>query len=115
MAPSVGEDRAVAASSQRLRRSARKQIDSGPTVDPHRPQQRDRHNSVMEDSNAHEHIDTVSTNQRDETPEAAAAQDAPMGIRVGQDPSNLGDEVTEEGDLTHVAPTNEPLGRAPGM
>ena len=84
-------------------------------MDPHRPQRRDRHNSVMEDSNAHEHIDTVSTNQPDETPEAAAAQDAPMGIRVGQDPSNLGDEVTEEGDLTHVAPTNEPLGRAPGM
>ena len=69
----------------------------------------------MADSNAHEHIDTVSTNQPDETPEAAAVQDAPIGLRVGHDPSNLGDEVTGEGDLTYPSPINEPLGKAPGM
>ena len=30
----------------------------------------------------------------------------PVGLRVGRDPANLGDEVTEEGDLT--LPQTEP-------
>jgi hypothetical protein len=79
----------------------------------------------MEESNVHtteptdrddlKHVDTVSTDRPDETPEGARDQDAPIGIRVGQDPSNLGDDVAGEGDLTHPAPNNEPLGRAPAM
>ncbi len=46
---------------------------------------------------------------------AVAAEDAPISNRVGQDPSNLGDDVPSEGDLVHPAPVNEPLGRMPGM
>lgn len=61
------------------------------------------------------HTDTVSTNRPSETPEGAAEQDAPIGIRVGQDPSNLGDDIPDEGDLMHPSPNNEPLGRAPAM
>jgi len=61
------------------------------------------------------HTDTVSTNEPLETPDAAAAQDGPIGLRVGYDPSNLGDEIPEASDLTTPSPINEPLGKAPGM
>jgi len=29
-----------------------------------------------------------------------AAEDAPVGIRIGRNPANLGDEVADEGDVT---------------
>lgn len=29
-----------------------------------------------------------------------AREDAPVGIRIGRNPGNLGDEVTDEGDVT---------------
>ena len=61
------------------------------------------------------HTDTVSTNLPTETPKGAAAEDAPIGIRVGNDPSNLGDDMPAEGDLIHPSPMNEPLGKVPGM
>lgn len=80
---------------------------------------------AMADSNVHrteptnredlEHTDTVSTNAPDETLDAATSQDGPIGLRVDHDPSNLGDDIPDEGDLTTPSPINEPLGKAPGM
>lgn len=61
------------------------------------------------------HTDTVSTNEPDETRDVAARDDGPIGLRVGNDPSNLGDDVPDAGDLTYPSPVNEPLGKAPGM
>ena len=29
------------------------------------------------------------------------AEDAPVGLRVGRNPANVGDEVADEGDLTY--------------
>lgn len=79
----------------------------------------------MEESNVHttepsdrddlKHVDTVSTNRPDETREGAAAEDGPIGLRLGHDPSNLGDDIPDEGDLIHPSPINEPLGKVPGM
>ncbi len=37
-----------------------------------------------------------------------AAEDAPVGIRVGRNPANLGDEVADEGDLTYPEPAPKP-------
>ncbi len=44
-----------------------------------------------------------------------AGEDGPIGARVGHDPSNLGDDVPDSGDLVHPAPMNDPVGKAPGM
>lgn len=33
-------------------------------------------------------------------PGSPAAEDAPIGIRIGRNPSNLGDEVADAGDVT---------------
>lgn len=33
-----------------------------------------------------------------------AAEDRPVGDRLGRDPSNLGDDVTDLGDVTHPSP-----------
>ena len=30
-----------------------------------------------------------------------AGEDAPVGLRVGRNPSNLGDDVADEGDVTY--------------
>jgi len=76
---------------------------------------RDVHTTQPTDREDLEHTDTVSTNEPGETPDAAAAQDGPIGLRVGYDPSNLGDDIPEAGDLTTPSPINEPLGKAPGM
>lgn len=37
-----------------------------------------------------------------------AAEDAPIGIRVGRNPANLGDEVADEGDLTYPETAPQP-------
>jgi len=61
-----------------------------------------------------------SINPVGEVPPAAdpgevAAEDAPISNRTGRDPSNLGDDVPNEGDMVHPAPVNEPVGKMPGM
>lgn len=33
----------------------------------------------------------------------------PVGLRVGRNPANLGDEVPEMGDVTHPAPVGDTL------
>jgi hypothetical protein len=35
----------------------------------------------------------------------------PIGLRIGRDPSNLGDDVPGEGDVTHP----DPIGNTPQM
>jgi hypothetical protein len=42
------------------------------------------------------------------TPEG---DDLPIGLRVGRDPGNLGDEIPEAGDVTHP----DPIGDTPHM
>jgi hypothetical protein len=61
------------------------------------------------------HTDTISTGEPGETARRMDEEDAPIGIRVERDPSNLGNDIPEEGDMTHPAPINQPLGRMPGM
>jgi hypothetical protein len=48
-------------------------------------------------------------------PGEVAAEDAPIATRTGGDPSNLGDDVPDSGDLVHPAPVNAPVGKMPGM
>jgi hypothetical protein len=36
-----------------------------------------------------------------------AGEDAPVGLRVGRNPGNLGDDVRDEGDVTYPAPAPE--------
>jgi hypothetical protein len=62
-----------------------------------------------------EHTDTISTGGAEDTAKTLADEGAPIGMRVDHDPSNLGNDIPEEGDLTHPAPMNQPLGKAPGM
>jgi hypothetical protein len=62
-----------------------------------------------------EHTDTISTGGAEETAKTLAEEGGPIGIRVDRDPSNLGNDIPEEGDLTHPAPINQPLGRTPAM
>lgn len=82
----------------------------------------------MADNNVHEtepsnredlkHTDTVSTATAPDGTEIGNAdgdEEGPIGVRVANDPSNLGDDIPESGDLTHPSPINEPLGRAPAM
>jgi hypothetical protein len=38
-----------------------------------------------------------------------------IGGRVGHDPSNLGDDIPDQGDLVHPAPIDAPVGKTPGM
>ncbi|HEY7024730.1 MAG TPA: hypothetical protein VH371_07210 [Candidatus Limnocylindrales bacterium] len=76
---------------------------------------RDVHTTEPTEREDLKHTDTVSTNEPQETADAAAAQDGPIGLRVGHDPSNLGDDVPDAGDLTTPSPINEPLGKTPGM
>lgn len=47
----------------------------------------------------------------DAEPGTPAGEDAPIGIRIGQDPSNLGDEIPEVGDVTFP----EPVGETPSI
>ena len=37
-------------------------------------------------------------------PGGAAREDQPLSNRVGRDPSNLGDDVRDEGDMTYPSP-----------
>jgi hypothetical protein len=37
-----------------------------------------------------------------------AAEDAPVGLRVGRNPGNLGDDVANEGDVTFPDPAPQP-------
>jgi len=41
-------------------------------------------------------------------PNDPAAEDAPVGPRVGRDPANLGDEVADSGDVTFPDPAFQP-------
>jgi hypothetical protein len=62
-----------------------------------------------------EHTDTVTPDgSLNGTPGTSAGEGA-IGIRVDHDPSNLGNDIPEQGDLTHPAPVNQPLGKMPGM
>jgi hypothetical protein len=36
-----------------------------------------------------------------------AGEDAPVGLRVGRNPGNLGDDVPDRGDVTYPAPVPE--------
>lgn len=38
-------------------------------------------------------------------------EDGPIGLRVGRNPGNLGDEVLDQGDITHP----DPIGETPQM
>jgi len=40
-----------------------------------------------------------------------AGEDLPVGLRVGRDPSNLGDEIPAAGDVSHP----DPVGETPQM
>jgi hypothetical protein len=55
--------------------------------------------------------DVDITDRPDAEPGTPAGEDAPVGIRVGRDPANLGDEIPEAGDMTHP----EPVGETPSM
>ena len=61
------------------------------------------------------HTDTVSTGGAEDTAKTLTEEGGPIGMRVDRDPSNLGNDIPEEGDLTHPSPMNQPLGKAPGM
>jgi hypothetical protein len=62
------------------------------------------------------HTDTVSSaTGPDGTETGAGGEEGPIGVRVERDPSNLGNDIPEEGDLVHPSPINQPLGKAPGM
>jgi hypothetical protein len=39
----------------------------------------------------------------------------PIAARVGNDPSNLGDDIPSGGDVVHPGPVNVPIGKTPGM
>jgi len=41
-------------------------------------------------------------------PDDPAAQDVPLGGRLGRNPANIGDEVADEGDLTFPDPSPQP-------
>jgi hypothetical protein len=79
----------------------------------------------MSDSNVHqtspneredlEHTDTLTTDAGMNGTPGASQGDAPIGVRVERDPSNLGNDIPEAGDLTHPSPVNQPLGKMPGM
>ena len=42
-------------------------------------------------------------------------EDGPIGLRVGRDPGNLGDEVPTGGDVTYPGPTDTGSGETPHM
>ncbi len=44
----------------------------------------------------------------DHMPNDPAGEDAPVGLRVGRNPANLGDEVPEAGDLVFPTPQPQP-------
>jgi hypothetical protein len=62
-----------------------------------------------------EHTDTVTPDSGLNGTPGTSAGDEPIGVRVDHDPANLGNDIPEEGDLTHPAPMNQPLGKMPGM
>jgi hypothetical protein len=41
---------------------------------------------------------------RPKDPTGPAAEDAPVGLRIGRNPANLGGEVADEGDVTYPNP-----------
>lgn len=41
--------------------------------------------------------------------------DSGVGARLGQDPSNVGNDIPDTGDVVHPAPVNAPIGKMPGM
>lgn len=50
----------------------------------------------------------------EDTPDAGdlgrlGEEGGPVGLRVGRNPANLGDEVPEMGDVTHPEPVGETL------
>lgn len=75
-------------------------------------------NTFGTDSNEREdleHTDTVTPDAGLNGIPGTSKGDAPIGVRVDRDPSNLGNDIPEEGDLTHPSPVNQPLGKMPGM
>ncbi len=75
----------------------------------------------MTDSNDFPRTDTPADVGPDvgESPEDVSGKDlgrlgeegGPIGLRVGRDPSNLGDDVPSAGDVTHP----DPVGETPQM
>ncbi len=41
--------------------------------------------------------------------------DSGVGARLGHDPSNLGSDIPDTGDVVHPSPVNAPIGKTPGM
>jgi len=60
------------------------------------------------------HTDTVSSTTGPDGREMPV-DGGDGGLKVDKDPVNLGNDVPEDGDLTHESPMNVPLGRMPGM
>jgi hypothetical protein len=61
------------------------------------------------------HTDTVTPEGGLNGTPGTSEGEGSIGARVDHDPSNLGNDIPDEGDLTHPAPINQPLGKAPGM
>jgi hypothetical protein len=75
-------------------------------------------NTHLTDPNQREdlgHTDTVTPDAGLNGTPGTSQGDEPIGVRVERDPSNLGNDIPESGDLTHPSPVNQPLGKMPGM
>jgi hypothetical protein len=69
----------------------------------------------MVDSNANELPPTRPTGDpsdepgtRDGQPDWPAGEDAPIGLRVGRNPANVGDEVADSGDVVFPETVPQP-------
>ena len=56
-------------------------------------------------------IDNLPGTESDPDAGAPTGEDLPVGLRVGRDPSNLGDEIPAAGDVT----SPDPVGETPQM
>lgn len=56
-------------------------------------------------------IDNLPGTESEPDSGAPTGEDLPVGLRVGRDPSNLGDEIPSAGDVT----SPDPVGETPQM
>jgi hypothetical protein len=61
------------------------------------------------------HVDTVTPESGLNGTPGTSEGEGSIGERTDWDPSNLGNDIPADGDMTHPAPINQPLGKAPGM